>query len=191
MKDHYLGGRTVRWWQTGLSTMAIQLGAVSFVSASAFVVLKDGGGLKWLAYEFGVPLAPIFVMIVILPQFHRAGVISIYEYISGSVCFGMLTDWAGPRATKIGIITGAMVNVLLFLLQWWWQAISISWLWWNLTGFMSTVIMARVLSGWDKQPGKEVPLEPSRINCLVVYGLAGFYFILIVGLAGLMQNLGQ
>ncbi len=49
--------------------------------------------------------------------------------------------------------------------------ISISWLWWNLTGFMSTVIMARVLSGWDKQPGKEVPLEPSRINWPVVYSL--------------------
>ncbi len=41
---------------------------------------------------------------------------------------------------------------------------------------------------------KEVPLEPlepSRINWPVVYGLVGFYFILIVGLAGLMQKLGQ
>ncbi len=56
---------------------------------------------------------------------------------------------------------------------------------------MSTVIMARVLSGWDKQPGKELPLEPSRINWPVVYGLVGFYFILIVGLAGLMQKLGH
>ncbi len=56
---------------------------------------------------------------------------------------------------------------------------------------LSTVIMARVLSRWDKQPGKELPLEPSRINWPVVYGLVGFYFILIVGLAGLMQKLGH
>ncbi len=90
-----------------------------------------------------------------------------------------------------GFLTGAMVNVLLFLRQWWWQVISISWLRWNLTGFMSTVIMARVLSEWDKQPGKEVPLEPGRINWPVVYGLVGFYFILIGGLAGLVQKLGQ
>ena len=61
--------------------MATQLGAVSFVSAPTFVVLKDGGGLKWLAYEFGVPLALILVMIVILPTFHRAGGISNYEYL--------------------------------------------------------------------------------------------------------------
>ncbi len=42
ISDYYLGGRTVRWWQSGLSTMATQLGAISFVSAPAFVVLKDG-----------------------------------------------------------------------------------------------------------------------------------------------------
>ncbi len=45
MRDYYPGGRTVRWWQFGLSTMATQLGAVSFVSAPASVVLKDGGGV--------------------------------------------------------------------------------------------------------------------------------------------------
>ncbi len=41
--------------------------------------------------------------------------------------------------------------------------------------------MARVLSGWDKHPAREVPLEPlktSRINWPVVYGLVGFYFYL-------------
>ncbi len=89
--DYYLGSRTVRWWQSGLSTMATQLGAVSFVSAPAFVVLKDGGGLKWLAYEFAVPLALILVMVVILPTFHRAGVISIYEYLEARFDAGTRT----------------------------------------------------------------------------------------------------
>ncbi|MBI2462427.1 MAG: sodium:solute symporter [Candidatus Rokubacteria bacterium] len=81
ISDYYLGGRTVRWWQSGLSTMATQLGAISFVSAPAFVALKGDGGMKWLAYEFGVPLALIFVMAILIPVFHRAGVVSIYEYL--------------------------------------------------------------------------------------------------------------
>jgi SSS family transporter len=83
-EDYYVGGRQVRWWASGLSTMATQLGIVSFVSAPAFVALREseaGGGLRWLAYEFGVPLALIFVMAVLIPVYHRAGVISIYEYL--------------------------------------------------------------------------------------------------------------
>ncbi|MFB3094710.1 MAG: sodium transporter, partial [Candidatus Acidiferrales bacterium] len=83
-EDYYVGGRTVRWWASGISTMATQLGTISFVSAPAFVALKDvaaGGGLGWLAYEFGVPLALVFIMIFLLPVYHRAGVISIYEYL--------------------------------------------------------------------------------------------------------------
>jgi len=92
---------------------------------------------------------------------------------------------------RLGDIYGPILAAFVLGMQWWWQVISISWLWCNLTGFMSTVIMARVLSGWDAQPGKEVPLETSRINWPVVYGLVVFYFILIVGLTGLMQKLGQ
>src|SRR6056300_623938 len=65
--DYYLGGRTITWWQSGLSTMATQLGAISFVSAPAFVALKEGGGLKWLSFEFAVPLAMIFLMVVLIP----------------------------------------------------------------------------------------------------------------------------
>ncbi len=59
---------------------------------------------------------------------------------------------------------------------------------------LSTVIMARVLSRWDKQPGKEMPreqLEPSRINWPVVYRVVGFYFVFIVALSSLMQKLAQ
>ncbi len=92
---------------------------------------------------------------------------------------------------RLGHIYGPILAAFVLGMQWWWQVISISWLWWNLTGFMSTMIMARALSGWDKQPSKEVPLEPSRINWPVVYGWVGFYFILIVGLTGVMQKLGQ
>ena len=30
-EDYYLAGRSFRWWHVGLSTMATQLGAVSFI----------------------------------------------------------------------------------------------------------------------------------------------------------------
>ena len=80
-KDYYLGGNTFKWWQVGLSTMATQLGAVSFISAPAFVGLREGGGLQWLTYEFAVPLAMILLIVVIFPPLYKSGVISIYTYL--------------------------------------------------------------------------------------------------------------
>lgn len=81
LEDYYVGGRNIPWWAIGMSTMATQLGAISFISAPAFVALKPGGGLTWLGYEFAVPAAVIFVMIFIIPVIHQEKVVSVYEYL--------------------------------------------------------------------------------------------------------------
>ena len=79
--DYFLGGKSMGWFPLSLSTMATQLSAISFISAPAFVGLKLGGGMKWLTFEFAVPLAMIFIMIVIIPPLFRSGVVSIYEFV--------------------------------------------------------------------------------------------------------------
>ncbi|MDJ0921376.1 MAG: sodium/solute symporter [Henriciella sp.] len=80
-KDYFLGGQEMNWFPLTLSTMATQLSAISFISAPAFVGLREGGGLKWLTYELSLPLAMLFVMFVIAPALYRAKVVSIYEFL--------------------------------------------------------------------------------------------------------------
>jgi SSS family solute:Na+ symporter len=80
-QDYFLADQSMAWWQTGFSTMATQLSAISFISAPAFVALAPNGGLKWLAYEFAVPLALIVVMVVIIPVLHRGEYISMHQYL--------------------------------------------------------------------------------------------------------------
>ncbi|MFQ5853873.1 MAG: hypothetical protein ACE5JU_25215, partial [Candidatus Binatia bacterium] len=70
---------------------------------------------------------------------------------------------------------------------------SISWLWWNLTGFAATVLVTAMLSGWDKSPRKNVRLEPSgttQINWPQVYIWIVVYFFVIVGLSRILETLG-
>ena len=43
-EDYFVGGRKLSWWAVGLSTMATQTSAISFISIPAFVALKEGGG---------------------------------------------------------------------------------------------------------------------------------------------------
>ncbi|MDP6966898.1 MAG: hypothetical protein QF551_06465 [Candidatus Marinimicrobia bacterium] len=80
-RDYYLGGRTIGWRSVGIFAMATQLGAISFISAPAFVGLRENGGLKWLSYEFGVPLAMIFLISFVVPPLYRSGVVSIYGFL--------------------------------------------------------------------------------------------------------------
>ena len=79
--DYFLGGRSFGWFPLGMSAMATQLSVISFVSAPAFVGLRNGGGMKWLTFEFGVPLAMIVVMSFIGPALLRSGVVSIYALL--------------------------------------------------------------------------------------------------------------
>ena len=115
VQDYYLAGRRIRWWQSGVSTMATQLSAISFVSAPAFVALKEGGGLKWLAYEFGVPLGLIAVMALIIPALHRGNYISIYEYLEERfdegtrILISGLFQLARGLATAVAVLAGGII----------------------------------------------------------------------------------
>ena len=49
--DYFLGGKSLGWKPLALSVMATQLSAISFISAPAFVGLREGGGMQlYLAY---------------------------------------------------------------------------------------------------------------------------------------------
>ena len=79
--DYFLGGKSFGWFPLSLSTMATQLSAISFISAPAFVGMREGGGMQWLSYEFAVPLAMIFLMMVLMPPLYKSGIVSVYEYL--------------------------------------------------------------------------------------------------------------
>src|SRR3954453_23735960 len=79
--DYFPGGRQFGWFALCMSTMATQLSAISFVSAPAFVGLRKGGGMRWLTFEFGVPLAMIVVMVLLGPMLYRSGVVSVYGFL--------------------------------------------------------------------------------------------------------------
>ncbi|MEO1628226.1 MAG: sodium/solute symporter [Bacteroidota bacterium] len=114
-KDYFLGGRSFGWFEMGLSTMASQLSAISFISAAAFVGLKANGGMQWLTFEFAVPLAMIFLIVVLIPPLYNAGVVSIYSYLekrfdlSTRVLISCVFQFSRAFATGIMIYTVALV----------------------------------------------------------------------------------
>ncbi|MFT4667452.1 MAG: SSS family transporter [Polaribacter sp.] len=116
-KDYFLGGKSLGWFPLSLSTMATQLSAISFISAPAFVGLKLNGGMKWLTFELAVPLAMIFIMLVIIPPLFRSGIVSIYEYVEKrfDTSTRLILSIVFQISRALG--TGVMVYTIAFILQ--------------------------------------------------------------------------
>ena len=116
-KDYFLGGNSLGWFPLSLSTMATQLSAISFISAPAFVGLKMGGGLKWLTFEMAVPIAMLFIMLVIIPPLFRSGIVSIYEYAERRFDYSTRMILSIVFQINRALSTGVMVYAIAFILQ--------------------------------------------------------------------------
>ncbi len=119
--DYYVGGRNIPWWAAGLSTMATQTSAISFISVPAFVALAEGGGLTWLQYELAVPIAMIVVMVLLLPFFHDLKLVSVYEYLElrfgSSVRTLISAIFLVSRSLATGVAVYAAAIVLTVVLK--------------------------------------------------------------------------
>ncbi len=77
--NSYLKGKgQMPWWAIGLSVMATQASAITFLSTPGQGYLS---GLSFVQIYFGVPLALIIISIFFLPIFHRLNVYTAYEYL--------------------------------------------------------------------------------------------------------------
>ena len=115
--DFFQGGRSFGWLALLLSIMATQLSAISFISAPAFVGFKVGGGLKWLTFEFAVPLAMIFVALVIVPPLYRSGVVSAYEFLEKRLGRSTRLLVSGVFLLSRGASTGVSVYILAVIME--------------------------------------------------------------------------
>ncbi|MCA6074558.1 sodium:solute symporter [Fulvivirga sedimenti] len=124
-EDYFLGGRSFGWFPLSLSVMATQLSAISFMSAPAFVGIREGGGLQWLSYEFAVPLAMIFLATVLIPALYRSGVVSIYEYlekrfgISTRLLLSLVFQISRAFATAVMIYAVALIIMSVIGIPFW------------------------------------------------------------------------
>src|SRR6201996_6023921 len=77
--DQFLmGGRTMRWYHVGLSVMATQASAITFLSAPGQAY---SDGMRFVQFYFGLPLAMIVLCITFVPIFHKLKVYTAYEFL--------------------------------------------------------------------------------------------------------------
>ena len=77
-QDYIKGGNTSRWWTIGLSVMATQASAITFLSTTGQAFSE---GMGFVQFYFGLPIAMVIICLVFIPLYHRLKVYTAYEFL--------------------------------------------------------------------------------------------------------------
>jgi len=78
VESYLLAGRTMHWWVIGLSIMATQASAITFIGTTGQGYVD---GLRFVQFYFGLPIAMVIISAVAVPLFFRSNVYTAYEYL--------------------------------------------------------------------------------------------------------------
>ena len=114
-----LAGKSMPWYAMGLSIMATQASAVTFISTTG---QSYTDGMRFVQFYFGLPLAMVILSATAVPIFHRANVYTAYEYLEQR--FDVKTRalvsalFLIPRGLAAGLSLYAPSVVLSVILGW-------------------------------------------------------------------------
>ena len=78
VKDYIKGGNDSKWWTIGLSVMATQASAITFLSTPGQAFHS---GMGFVQFYFGLPIAMIIICVVFIPIYHKLNVYTAYEFL--------------------------------------------------------------------------------------------------------------
>lgn len=140
--DGYLRGNELKWQTVGLSIMATQASAVTFLSMPGKAY---DDGLRFIHIYFGLPLAMIVISKVFVPIYYRLRVYTAYEYLESR--FDLRVRMLGALIFLIsrGLAAGITIYAPAIILS--------SLLGWSLSGTnlaIGTLVIAYTVSGGTK-----------------------------------------
>ncbi|HAD12402.1 MAG TPA: sodium:solute symporter, partial [Saprospirales bacterium] len=105
--DFLAGKRDLPWWTIGLSIMATQASAITFLSTPG-QAFSDG--MQFVQFYFGMPIAMLFLAYFVLPIYYKLHVTTAYEYLEKRFDLRMRTLAAGLFLIQRGM--AAAISIL-------------------------------------------------------------------------------
>lgn len=119
MESYLKGDGTLKWWMIGISIMATQASAITFLSTPGQAI-EDG--MRFLQFYFGLPIAMIIISVTFVPIYYNLNVLTAYEYLESRFDLKTRSLTAGLflllRGLSAGITIFAPSLVLSTILGW-------------------------------------------------------------------------
>lgn len=159
---HHMSGflkadNTERWWMMGLSIMATQASAITFLSTPG-QAFDDG--MRFIQFYFGLPLAMVVLSITAIPIYYRLKVYTAYEYLESRFDLKTRSLAALLFLLQRGLSTGITIYAPAIILS----AI----LGWNLT--MTILFIGVVVIFYTVVGGSKAVSQTQRLQMAVMLG---------------------
>ena len=167
VKDFIKGGNEAKWWTIGLSVMATQASAITFLSTPGQAFHS---GMGFVQFYFGLPLAMIIICVVFIPIYHRLKVYTAYEYLESR--FDLKTRTLAAilfliqRGLAAGITIFAPAIILSAVLGWDLLTLNI---------IIGVLVIIYTVSGGTKA----VSVTQKQQMAIIFIGMFAAFFIII------------
>ncbi|UQD57207.1 sodium:solute symporter [Flavobacterium sp. K5-23] len=167
VEDFILGGNETPWYTVGLSVMATQASAITFLSTPG-QAYHDGMG--FVQFYFGLPIAMVVICLTFIPIYHKFKVYTAYEYLEQRFDVKTRSLAAILFLFQRGLGTGLTIYAPAIILS----AI----LGWNLT-YMNIVIGALVIIYTFSGGTKAVNVTQKQQTFVIMSGMFITFFLIL------------
>ncbi len=119
IQEYLKGGNEASWWTVGLSVMATQASAITFLSTPG-QAYHDGMG--FVQFYFGLPFAMLIICLFFIPLYHKLKVYTAYEFLENRFDIKVRTLTAILFLLQRGIASGITIYapaiILSIVLEW-------------------------------------------------------------------------
>ncbi len=167
VQDYIRGGNESKWWTIGLSVMATQASAITFLSTPGQAFHS---GMGFVQFYFGLPIAMIVICMVFIPLYHKLKVYTAYEYLESRFDLKTRTLAAIFFLVQRGLAAGITIFAPAIILS--------AVLGWNLT-FLNIIIGVLVIIYTVTGGTKAVSVTQKQQMAIIFSGMfIAFYLIL-------------
>ncbi|MGA8852649.1 MAG: sodium:solute symporter [Christiangramia sp.] len=167
VEDFIGGGKNAKWWTIGLSVMATQASAITFLSTPG-QAYHDGMG--FVQFYFGLPIAMVIICMVFIPIYHRLKVYTAYEYLESRFDRKTRTLTAILFLIQRGLAAGITIFAPAIVLS--------AVLGWNLTSL--TIIIGVLVIIYTVSGGTKAVLVTHKQQMAVIFtGMVVAFFIIL------------
>ncbi len=167
VEDYILGNNETPWWTIGLSVMATQASAITFLSTPG-QAYHDGMG--FVQFYFGLPIAMVVICITFIPIYHKLKVFTAYEYLEQRFDLKTRSLAAILFLVQRGLGTGITIYAPSIILS--------SILGWNLTHLniiIGTLVIIYTFSGGTKA----VNVTQKYQMFVIMFGMFVTFFLIL------------
>src|SRR5690554_418865 len=170
VEEYVLANKQTNWWTVGLSVMATQASAITFLSTPG-QAYHDGMG--FVQFYFGLPLAMIIICITFIPIYHKLKVYTAYEYLEQRFDLKTRSFAAILFLVQRGLSTGITIYAPAIILS--------TILGWNLT-LLNIIIGIMVIIYTVSGGTKAVNVTQKQQMFIIMGGMFVAFFLILSNL---------